>query len=195
MTSASSAALSAAPAAAAPAAAPVDLAHTADLANLADIVLTAPPSWWPPAPGVWIVAAALVAALAVALWRCLRRYQANAFLRRASTELDAVAAGTWPDAAAMETAVSSILKRAALVVYGRGEVARLTGAAWREFLARTTPAGREPPRFTALPDALENLASAGPPADHTGALVAAARGWLHARRAQGGKSRQSGKEA
>ncbi len=173
---------------------PADLSQAADLANLADIVLTQPPPWWPLAPGVWIVAAALVAALAVALWRCLRRYQANAFLRRAAVELDAVAARTWPDAAAMETAVSSILKRVALVVYGRGQVAELTGAAWMEFLARTTPAGRAPPRFTAPPLAAgDEPASVSAPVDGKSALVAAARGWLHARRAR--KPRRSGKEA
>jgi len=171
-----------------------DLSQAADLANLADIVLTAPPPWWPPAPGVWIVAGALVAALTVALWRCLRRYQANAFLRRAAVELDAVAARSWPDAAAMETAVSSILKRVALVVYGRGQVAELTGAAWMEFLARTTPAGRAPPRFTAplLPPG-DKPDSVGAPVDGKGAPVAAARGWLHARKAR--MSHPSGKEA
>jgi len=174
---------------------PADLAGAADLANLADIVLTSPPSWWPPAPGVWIMAAALVAALAVALWRCLRRYQANAFLRRASTELDAVAARTWPDAAAMEAAISSILKRVAVVVYGRGRVAGLTGAAWTDFLARTTPAGHNPPRFVASPDAPEHSAQASAPVDQTGSPVAAAKGWVAARRAQGGKPGQSGKGA
>jgi len=98
----------------------------------------------------------------------------------------------------METAVSSILKRVALVVYGRGQVAELTGAAWMEFLARTTPAGRAPPRFTAPPLAAgDEPASVSAPVDGKGdgkgALVAAARGWLHARRAR--KPRRSGKEA
>jgi hypothetical protein len=42
------------------------------LQQLRDIHLPAPPLWWPPAPGWWLVAIAVLAALAYAVYRARR---------------------------------------------------------------------------------------------------------------------------
>ncbi len=108
-------------------------ADPGDLANLADLALPPPVSFWPPAIGVWIVAATAFAAFAVFCWRVLKRHRADAYLRSAAAEIHALAEPTAPDA------VSAILKRAAMVGYGRERVASLTGANWTAFLAASAP--------------------------------------------------------
>jgi hypothetical protein len=112
-----------------------------DLANMADLALPEPISFWPPAAGVWIIGAAAAAMLALAGWRALRRYRADAYLRGAAAEIDAVAGGD----AEITEAVSAILKRAAIVAHGREEVASLTGPAWAGFIAQTAPPGARRP--------------------------------------------------
>jgi hypothetical protein len=108
--------------------------------NLADLALPPPASFWPPAIGVWVVATTAFAVLAVFSWRALMRYRADAYLRRAAAEIDALAVPGQGGASAPE-AVSEILKRAAMVGYGRERVASLTGASWTDFLAASAPPG------------------------------------------------------
>jgi hypothetical protein len=148
-----------------------------DLANMADLALPEPVSFWPPAAGVWIVSGMAAAMLAVAGWRALRRYRADAYLRCAVAEIDAVAGGD----AAIPEAISAILKRAAIVAYGREDVASLTGPAWAGFITRTAPVGVQTTALTA------SLASLFAPqavelAIGTSALVAQAKAWLHGQR-------------
>lgn len=78
----------------------------------------------------WQLLALVFAGLAAwtgLLW--FRRHRANAYRRAALRELKA--AGDDP------VAISHILKRAALVVYGRKRVANLSGAQWLSFLDQT----------------------------------------------------------
>lgn len=78
----------------------------------------------------WLVILGIV--LAVAGWRGCRmwqHYRANAYRRAALKAL--AQAGDDP------AAVSGILKRAAMVAYGRRRVAGLSGQAWGTFLAET----------------------------------------------------------
>lgn len=153
-----------------------------DLANMADLALPEPISFWPPAAGVWIVGAMTVAMLAVASWRALQRYRADAYLRRATAEIDALG----PDDTNAPEAVSAILKRAAIVAYGREEVAVLTGPGWAAFIAQTTPAGVQ---MTDLTTRLADLFAPNPAAASTGtsALVAQARAWLGGQRGRATK--------
>jgi Domain of unknown function (DUF4381) len=91
------------------------------------------PGWWPPAPGWWAVMllALLLGVAIAAAWRWWRaphrrhRRAALAELRRIRT---ARLAGT-PAARAIE----NLLRRYAIVIYGRERVARLSGAAWLKF--------------------------------------------------------------
>lgn len=154
-----------------------------DLANMADLALPEPISFWPPAAGLWIVGGAAAALLAVAGWRALRRYRADAYLRRATAEIDTAAGG---DTETSAEAISSILKRAAIVAYGREEVAALTGPGWAAFITRTTPADAE---TTALAARLASLLTPSATASATGksALVAQAKAWLRGQRGRAAK--------
>ncbi|CAN7145497.1 DUF4381 domain-containing protein [Bosea sp. LjRoot9] len=155
-------------------------ADPGDLANLADLALPPPAPFWPPAIGIWIVAVAALAALTVFAWRALRRYRADAYLREALSELDALAAVQRPDQQEAIEAVSSIMKRVALVRYGREPVASLTGAAWTAFIARTAPRD-------AQTDAIADCLATSPMPGNTSApsdrhFFAQAKAWLRGQR-------------
>ncbi len=100
---------------------------------LRDVHLTAAPSWWPPAPGWWLVASALVAAALAWIgwraWRAARR-------RRWARWFDASSAeGGLPERLA---AMSGLLRRAAR--RHRAGAERLQGEDWLRFLDGTTGA-------------------------------------------------------
>lgn len=119
-------------------------ANTGSLSNLVDIVLPDPGPWWPPAPG-WIWATVLLVVLAtvwgVLIWLNWRR---NAYRRKAVAELEVA------DLTAGQ--VFGILKRVALVSFGRSEVAGLSGVDWIRFLVNSCP--------KLNPDSLEPLYAA-----------------------------------
>ncbi|SMP28936.1 DUF4381 domain-containing protein [Shimia sagamensis] len=99
------------------------------LNQLVEVPDPAPVSMMPQTVG-WLVLLALVLALMTWRgWRFWQHYQANAYRRAALRELRV--AGDDP------VAISIILKRAALVAYGRRRVAALSGAAWVGFLQET----------------------------------------------------------
>lgn len=95
----------------------------------------APASWWPPAPGWWLLAALLVLValglVAVARWRARRRP-----LRIALGELDALARGYCGegDAARVLDRASRLMRRIAHRI--EPSVASQTGEAWRAFVRR-----------------------------------------------------------
>lgn len=99
------------------------------LAALRPIHLPPPVSWWPPAPGWWILLAALCLAV---VW------QAATFLRgrvkrSALAELRSMKNSNVPDRDFVAL-VSIILKRYALHCFPSRQVAGLTGNAWLKFL-------------------------------------------------------------
>ena len=149
----------------------------ADLSHLADIVVPPPVPWWPPAPGWWILGAALLAALAISGWSAIRRYRKNAYRRAALAELAAIGTVSSPASAA---AVSAILKRVALAAYPRAEVANLTGAAWLAFLDRAASTTD----FTRGPAAALAQAAYGAPLSDGEAVLAAARFFVTHHRAE-----------
>lgn len=104
---------------------------------LRDIHPSVAPSWWPPAPGWWLVAVALLLAVGVWVWRSQRRRRHR--LRVAALFDDALAnTSTAPQAVA---AMSELLRRAARV---RDPLAdRLQGDAWLALLDR----GLKQPQF------------------------------------------------
>ncbi|WP_158931037.1 DUF4381 domain-containing protein [Acidisphaera sp. S103] len=111
-------------------------ADPADLANLHDIVLPPAVPYWPPALGWWIVGFTLLAMALLVLARSMMRYRHNAYRREALRELDAI--GPIRDSATAQD-VSAVLKRVALVTFGREQVASLSGRFWLAFLDRTGP--------------------------------------------------------
>ncbi len=141
----------------------------ADLSHLADIMVPPPVSWWPPAPGWWILGGTLVGVLAILAWSAILRYRRNAYRHAALAELAAIGPVEGPEQAA---AVSAILKRVALLAYPRSDVASLTGSAWLAFLdhaASTTDFTRGPA------SGLVQSTFGGPPGDGKAVLSAAQR--------------------
>jgi hypothetical protein len=154
-------------------------ADPADLSNLRDIVLPQPVSYWPPAAGWWILAAAVLAALALLVARRVVRYRHDAYRRQALRELAALPA---PLDAAGAQSLSAILKRTALVAFPRADVAALTGTAWLRFLDTS---GRMQAFETGSARQLAVIALGGPVADDGQAIRAAARDWIRRHRAAG----------
>jgi hypothetical protein len=106
----------------------------ASLDNLSDIAVPPPVSWWPLAPGWWVVIGIAVLVTAVAAWKAWLRWQANAYRRAAFDELGK---------AKTVSAISEILKRTALAAFPRTDVASLSGPAWCQWLSDTM--GRQVP--------------------------------------------------
>ncbi len=102
----------------------------------------APPftPWWPPAPGWYWLLGALGILLLVGVARGFRSWQRNRYRREALAEWHRQEAllhkpGQRPAALA---SLGELLKRTALSVFPREEVAALTGPAWLAFLDRTS---------------------------------------------------------
>lgn len=113
-------------------------ADPADLANLRDLAVPPAVSWWLPAPGWWVLAAASLMAGTIVLLRMVARYRADAYRRAALRDLTAFEriAGTLADPV-FAGHVFEVLKRVALVAYPRDTVAALSGPAWLAFLDRS----------------------------------------------------------
>ncbi|MCB1782682.1 MAG: DUF4381 domain-containing protein [Alphaproteobacteria bacterium] len=97
-------------------------------------------SWWPPAPGWWILAGVLIllliAVFGVRVWRRRRaaRWQAHVkglflSLRREN------------DARTKVSALSELLRGLAIQTHGRESCAGLEGSAWLAWLSAHDPAG------------------------------------------------------
>jgi len=99
------------------------------LSNLRDIAIPDAPSYWPLAPGAWVVLGIAVVVLLVR-WRLRSIRQRNAH-RKAGLELLADVRTSHD--------ISVVLKRVALAVFPRDQVASLYGDDWVAFLHRTCP--------------------------------------------------------
>jgi hypothetical protein len=106
----------------------------ASLDHLADIVCLPPVSWWPLAPGWYVVTGALLVLLIITAIAAFKYRQQNAYRRFALAELDQ--AGGGPNAL---TEISAILKRTALVIMPRRCVAALSAESWMQWLEQTAP--------------------------------------------------------
>lgn len=118
----------------APSAAPADPITVDPLAALRDIHLPAPVPFWPPAPGWFMLAGALVlVALIAALWEWRRRqtlaYQAQQALKAIDRD-----ARAHPDSRAVATAAALLVRRVLRSRPGRADAAALTGEAWQAVL-------------------------------------------------------------
>ena len=115
----------------------MQLTELALLSELRDIRFPEPVSWWPPAPGWWIVGVVTVVVVVLVVMRVRRHLLSPA--REAQHELVRIRKNyqTTRDTLALAGALSVFLRRAVLAVYPRTDVAGLTGNAWLEFLDRT----------------------------------------------------------
>lgn len=152
------------------------------LANLRDLALPPDIPFWPPAPGLWIVAAACLAMLGVLAWRAVQRYRAAAYRRAAIAELETLSAGieqSGPDAVAH---ISAVMKRVAMVEYGRDQIASLSGQAWADFVAHEASTGFDPATIhRLLTEAFDGRSKPQP--SELRLLIGHAELWIRAHRA------------
>ncbi len=107
------------------------------LAALRDIHLPEPISWWPPAPGWWLLAVALVV-LILLIWLGYRHYQRGAIKRAALDELSQIASHYREQPQPLLQQLSQLLRRVALVTQPRNSVAGLSEESWLAFLDQFT---------------------------------------------------------
>jgi len=137
------------------------------LSNLQDIVVPAAPSFWPPASGFWILVALILMLLITATWCITQSRRRNAYRRAGLTLLES--ANTVYD-------INVVLKRVALAVFPREQVAALHGENWIQFMQSTCPGEQFP--------TLSQSAEATPA---TESIRASARAWIRKHQAQPAK--------
>ncbi len=101
------------------------------LANLKPLIAPAPVSWWPPAPGWWVLGILLLIALAgltVWGWKRWRHFRGTRYQREA---LQLLATLSEQDPDTQLQAVATILRRAAICAWGR-EIASTKN--WRDII-------------------------------------------------------------
>lgn len=112
------------------------------LSQLADIHLPAEVSYWPPAPGWWVLAVLMLIALVYLAYKLRIQAQHRKICQYALAELDrcmeeyTAAESTAPDTRLLRyvNAVNSVLRRVALVHFPNADVAGLGGQAWVDFI-------------------------------------------------------------
>jgi len=114
---------------------PAKPASQATELQLHDIHLPEPASWWPPAPGWWIVfftALLLIGWISLKLYQLLKKQRWKKRLHQAfNSDLSQLEALN--DSQFM-TEISSRLRRLALTLFPSADVASLSGQQWLEFL-------------------------------------------------------------
>lgn len=105
-----------------------------DLSGLRDIHLPVPLAWWPPAPGWWLVLAGGVLVLFLGGLGYLYWYTRP---RQYALRTWAATYKTTQDPVVLARALSALLKRLALMIYPREQVAALAAEAWEAFLQQT----------------------------------------------------------
>ena len=105
------------------------------LSQLRDIHLPEPVSWWPPAPGWWLVAFVTLAALSAFLYFLRRRIVKNRY-RKVALKMLSELDGQDNGLVQLEE-ISALLRRVAIQAFGREKVAVLAGEAWLAFLDKT----------------------------------------------------------
>ncbi|WP_207060658.1 DUF4381 domain-containing protein [Motiliproteus sp. SC1-56] len=110
------------------------------LAQLRPLQAPPPVSWWPPAPGWWLLGLMILALVAYGLWRFRQHRRRNRYRRRALVELSAIyrqyqAGG---DAVQYLHQASNVIRRVALSAFPAEQVAGLQGQAWVDFLHRSS---------------------------------------------------------
>ena len=109
------------------------------LVNLKDIHLPPPVSFWPPAPGLWILAVLLITSLffgGVWFFRRYKKRKPKTEALRILKDLQILHQNSQDEVASLRN-LSNLLRRTALTFYDNDEVASLQGSSWLEFLDKT----------------------------------------------------------
>ena len=120
----------------------IDSTAAAILSQLRDAHMPSPPGWWPPAFGWWVLFFTITIGGGTMLYRWLKhRRQRRCPAWHALNELDEL----WStydetgDAAVLLKRLSVLMRRTAISLSARGEVAALTGDAWLNWLDLHAP--------------------------------------------------------
>ena len=106
------------------------------LVNLKDIHLPPPVSFWPPAPGWWILALLLISSLFIGgvwFYRKHKKRKPKTEALRILKDLQILYQNSQDEVASLRN-LSILLRRMALTFYDNYEVASLQGSSWLEFL-------------------------------------------------------------
>ena len=109
------------------------------LVNLKDIHLPPPVSFWPPAPGWWILAVLLISSLfigGVLFYRQHKKRKPKTEALRILKDLQILYLNS-QDEVALLRSLSNLLRRTALTFHDKDAVASLQGSSWLEFLDKT----------------------------------------------------------
>jgi hypothetical protein len=107
---------------------------------LRDIHLPDPVSWWPPAPGWWLLLLTVIG-LGIALnywWRTRSRRRLLQLAEHELVIIEQAYAQNHDSSRALQN-ISMLLRRIALSRYPRADVAGLTGERWLQFLDNALP--------------------------------------------------------
>ena len=107
----------------------------ASLSRLHDIVVPPPISWWPLAPGWYVLLGMLLLSAAWLGLRLYRHYTANHYRRQALAELQRLQplSRQFGGLSVAMGQVMELLKRTAFVTYPREQIASLNGVDWWKF--------------------------------------------------------------
>jgi hypothetical protein len=143
---------------------------------LRDIHLPAAIGWWPPAIGWWLAPLAALTLAALLVW-LVRRWRRVTPVKLALRELDRLAQDPELDPAEKLRRLSILLRRTALTLHPREQVAGLTGQAWLAWLDQALGE----PRFSQGPGrALAEAPYRRAPAEDWEPLLGLCRDWLKA---------------
>jgi|TARA_Y100000741_G_C17995730_1_gene453962 hypothetical protein len=109
------------------------------LVNLKDIHLPPPVSFWPPAPGWWILALLLISTLFIGgvwLYRKYKKSKPKTEALRILKDLQILYQNSHDELVSLRN-LSNLLRRTALTYYDNDTVASLQGSSWLEFLDET----------------------------------------------------------
>ncbi|MEM9016498.1 MAG: DUF4381 domain-containing protein [Verrucomicrobiota bacterium] len=102
----------------------------ANLQNLHDVVPPPEVSWWPLAPGWYVLGFVALVTFLWLSWVSWKRWRGNAYRRAALEALEG---------ATNSVEVAEVLRRTALAISSRPEIAMRTGDDWIEWLESTFP--------------------------------------------------------
>lgn len=123
-------------------------AMNAQVLDLRDIHLPDPVSWWPPAPGWWLLLAGIVLAIIVAMI-ARKIYNSKQLRRDIRTELDKIKQqySQAQNKLQLAKSLSVLLRRASISYYPRADIAGLTGDNWLRYLDDSNSGGSKGNRF------------------------------------------------